>query len=59
MYFEYTLRENPFLKKAGFPTPFPQKLWVRGGKKTAIYEFTQKTVSKFYLYDNGSNDIST
>ena len=55
----FFLWENPFLKKAGFPTPFPQKLWVRGGKKTAIYKFTQKAVLKLYLYDNGSKNILT
>ena len=40
------MRENPFLKKGGFPTPFPQKLWVRDAEESGYLQIHAEACMK-------------
>lgn len=40
------MRENPFLKKGGFPTPFPKKLWVRDAEESGYLQIHAEACMK-------------
>ena len=40
------MRENPFLKKGGFPTPFPQKLWVGDAEESGYLQIHAEACMK-------------
>lgn len=50
---------KPLFEKSGFSHTLSPKTLGKGREENSYCEFTQKTVSEFYLYDNGSKDILT